>query len=92
MITDEKGIQYSDKFYDDVYEYRHVYLPKELATKVPKNRLMTEKEWRAIGIQQSLGWVHYAIHNPEPHIILFRRPRTDLPVAAGTKKAHAQYA
>ena len=24
-------------------------------------------------IQQSRGWVHYATHRPEPHILLFRR-------------------
>lgn len=41
---------------------------------VPKNKLMTEDEWRAIGIQQSRGWIHYMIHEPEPHILLFRRP------------------
>ena len=27
-----------------------------------------------MGVQQSRGWVHYAIHRPEPHILLFRRP------------------
>jgi hypothetical protein len=32
-----------------------------------------QNEWRAIGVQQSRGWVHYAIHRPEPHIMLFRR-------------------
>ncbi|CAN6901165.1 unnamed protein product [Brassica oleracea] len=32
-----------------------------------------KNEWRAIGVQQSRGWVHYAIHRPEPHIMLFRR-------------------
>jgi len=31
---------------------------------VPKNRLMTEMEWRSIGIQQSQGWVHYMFHGP----------------------------
>ncbi|KAL9272528.1 Serine/threonine-protein phosphatase 5-like protein, partial [Drosera capensis] len=31
-------------------------------------------EWHAMGLQQSRGWVHYAIHRPEPHIMLFRRP------------------
>ncbi|KAH9614591.1 hypothetical protein KSS87_015749 [Heliosperma pusillum] len=31
-------------------------------------------EWRAIGVQQSRGWVQYAVHRPEPHIMLFRRP------------------
>lgn len=25
---------------------------------------MTEEEWRQIGIQQSIGWEHYMIHNP----------------------------
>lgn len=33
-----------------------------------------QEEWRAIGVQQSRGWVHYAIHRPEPHIMLFKRP------------------
>ena len=35
---------------------------------------MAESEWRALGVQQSRGWIHYAIHKPEPHIMLFRRP------------------
>ena len=35
---------------------------------------LVQNEWRAIGVQQSRGWVHYAIHRPEPHIMLFRRP------------------
>lgn len=39
---------------------------------------MTETEWRNLGVQQSPGWVHYMMHAPEPHVILFRRPRTDL--------------
>ncbi|KAL8158501.1 hypothetical protein V2J09_000038 [Rumex salicifolius] len=97
-------IQYSDKYFDDVNEYRHVVLPPEVAKLLPKNRLLSEvavgnvynnsvydfsfpllqslriqlrhalNEWRAIGVQQSRGWVHYAIHRPEPHIMLFRRP------------------
>jgi cyclin-dependent kinase regulatory subunit CKS1 len=74
-----KNIYYSEKYTDDIYEYRHVHLPKEIAAKVPKDRLMTEEEWRGLGIQQSLGWENYMIHSPERHVILFRRPRTDLP-------------
>ncbi len=35
-------IQYSEKYYDDVYEYRHVILPKDMLNLVPKNRLMPE--------------------------------------------------
>ncbi|XP_074578951.1 cyclin-dependent kinases regulatory subunit 1-like [Curcuma longa] len=69
-----RQIQYSEKYFDDIYEYRHVVLPPEIAKMIPKNRLLTENEWRAIGVQQSRGWVHYAIHRPEPHIMLFRRP------------------
>ena len=59
-------------------------LPKDVAKLVPKNKLMSEHEWRSIGVQQSQGWVHYMVHKPEPHILLFRRPITD-PMAA--KKA-----
>ncbi|KAL0774420.1 hypothetical protein Bca101_039571 [Brassica carinata] len=66
-------IEYSDKYFDDTYEYRHVVLPPEVAKLLPKNRILAESEWRAIGVQQSRGWVHYAIHRPEPHIMLFRR-------------------
>ncbi len=41
---------------------------------LPRNRLLSETEWRSVGVQQSRGWMHYAIHRPEPHILLFRRP------------------
>jgi cyclin-dependent kinase regulatory subunit CKS1 len=40
-----------------MYEYRHVILPKEIAKKVPKGRLLTEHEWRHLGVQQSLGMI-----------------------------------
>ena len=55
--------------------YRHVILPRSLAKRLPSPaRLLAEAEWRGIGVQQSRGWVHYEIHKPEPHILLFRRP------------------
>lgn len=69
-----KQIYYSDKYNDEHYEYRHVVLPREMVKQVPKSHLMSEDEWRRMGVQQSLGWVHYMIHEPEPHILLFRRP------------------
>ena len=79
-----KQIYYSEKYYDDVFEYRyyillyegtfgesfnnlhsrHVMLPKEIAKMVPRNRLMTETEWRHLGVQQSQGWIHYMQHAP----------------------------
>jgi cyclin-dependent kinase regulatory subunit CKS1 len=49
-----KNIYYSDKYVDEKFEYRHVMLPKDLAKLVPKNHLMTEAEWRKLGVQQSM--------------------------------------
>uniref|UniRef100_M8CIG6 Cyclin-dependent kinases regulatory subunit n=1 Tax=Aegilops tauschii TaxID=37682 RepID=M8CIG6_AEGTA len=72
--VDMGQIQYSEKYFDDTFEYRHVVLPPEVAKLLPKNRLLAENEWRALGVQQSRGGVHYAVHRPEPHIMLFRRP------------------
>ncbi|MCO5609673.1 hypothetical protein L7F22_063904 [Adiantum nelumboides] len=46
-------IQYSEKYFDDVYEYRHVVLTPEITKLLPKNRLLSEAEWRALGVQQS---------------------------------------
>eukprot|EP00501_MAST-03F_sp_TOSAG23-6_P001552 GSMAST32.ASY1.ANO1.1616.1 assembled CDS len=46
-------IEYSEKYNDEHYEYRHVILPKELARSLQKNTLLAEKEWRGIGVQQS---------------------------------------
>lgn len=39
-------------------------LPKEMAKSIPKTHLLSEDEWRSIGVQQSKGWVHYMIHEP----------------------------
>lgn len=44
-------IEYSDKYQDDFYEYRHVILPKDIYKKMPKERLLSETEWRALGVQ-----------------------------------------
>eukprot|EP01007_Sphenomonas_quadrangularis_P002423 NODE_389_length_1551_cov_243.268309_g282_i0.p1 GENE.NODE_389_length_1551_cov_243.268309_g282_i0~~NODE_389_length_1551_cov_243.268309_g282_i0.p1 ORF type:complete len:145 (+),score=22.62 NODE_389_length_1551_cov_243.268309_g282_i0:705-1139(+) len=68
-------IEYSDKYFDDINEYRHVILPKEISKLIPKGKLLSDPEWRSLGVQQSLGWEHYMNHRPEPHILLFRRPK-----------------
>ncbi|XP_066118063.1 cyclin-dependent kinases regulatory subunit 1 isoform X1 [Saccopteryx bilineata] len=60
-----KQIYYSDKYDDEEFEYRHVMLPKDIAKLVPKTHLMSESEWRNLGVQQSQGWVHYMIHEPD---------------------------
>jgi cyclin-dependent kinase regulatory subunit CKS1 len=77
----QKNIYYSDKYYDNEYEYtrRYVVLPKELVKLVPKTHLMSEAEWRSIGVQQSQGWVHYMTRKPEPHILFKRKITTPPP-------------
>ena len=35
-------IEYSDKYLDDHYEYRHVLLPKDVYKKIPRGRLLNE--------------------------------------------------
>ncbi|GAC95176.1 cyclin-dependent kinase regulatory subunit [Pseudozyma hubeiensis SY62] len=78
-------IHYSDKYNDDEWEYRHVILPKPMLKLLPESyfdpsepgvlRILSVKEWREIGITQSMGWEHYEVHAPEPHILLFRREK-----------------
>ena len=42
-------------------------LPKHVSKNAPKGRLLSESEWRGLGVQQSRGWVHYAIHRHAAH-------------------------
>ncbi|CAG9806165.1 unnamed protein product [Chironomus riparius] len=74
-MSEADDIQYSEKYSDSTYEYRHVILPPGLSRLVPRNHLMTETEWRNLGIQQSPGWEHYLITN-EYHVICFRKLKT----------------
>ena len=55
-------IEYSEKYQDDSYEYRHVLLPRHVYKSMPHHRLLLENEWRGLGVQQSRGWYHYEIH------------------------------
>ena len=56
---------------DDTYQYRHVILDKSMISLIPKNRLMDECEWRALGIKQGPHWEHYLIHKPGKILRLF---------------------
>ena len=56
-------IHYSPRYSDDSYEYRHVMLPKNMLKAIPHDyfnqetgtlRILTEEEWRGLGITQSL--------------------------------------
>merc|ERR1719226_116175 len=64
---------YSEKYCDDVYEYRRVTVPRDMVQVMPVGRCMTEAEWRANGITMSRGWEHYDHHTPEANVLLFRR-------------------
>ncbi|KAL6927215.1 Cyclin-dependent kinases regulatory subunit (Cell division control protein cks1) [Hanseniaspora valbyensis] len=84
LVKFQDNIHYSQRYYDDDNEYRHVMLPKQMLKEIPTDyfnnqtgtlRLLTEDEWRNLGITQSLGWQHYENHTPEPHILLFKRPK-----------------
>jgi len=75
----KEDIDYSEKYYDEVYEYRWVTVPRGMLPVFPLNRVMAEKEWRERGIVMSRGWVHYDIHSPEANVLLFRRPRNTDP-------------
>lgn len=74
VIQMSRGIEYSERYSDGSYEYRQVVIPRELAAELKTQGLLTEAHWRAMGITQSRGWVHYDVHKPEPHVLLFRRP------------------
>ncbi|CCF60492.1 hypothetical protein KAFR_0K01380 [Kazachstania africana CBS 2517] len=83
VLEFQDSIHYSPRYSDDTNEYRHVMLPKAMLKVIPSDyfnsevgtlRILTEDEWRGLGITQSLGWEHYECHAPEPHILLFKRP------------------
>lgn len=83
VLEFQDSIHYSPRYSDDTHEYRHVILPKAMLKVIPSDyfnsevgtlRILTEDEWRGLGITQSLGWEHYECHAPEPHILLFKRP------------------
>ena len=69
-------IEYSEKYCDEIYEYRHVHLPKNVFKMMPRGRLLTESEWRALNVQQSRGWVHYEIHKSDYSIKVDHKIKT----------------
>ena len=81
-------IEYSEKYQDDEFEFRHVLLPREIYRRIPRGRLLFEEEWRSLGVQQSRGWVHYEIHKPESFILLFRRPLGTDPATGKVADSH----
>lgn len=54
-------IEYSDKYMDDFYEYRHVILPKDVYKRIPRGRLLTEQ----VLISPCRSGVPLACNSPE---------------------------
>lgn len=61
-------------------------LPKAMLKVIPSDyfnsetgtlRILTEDEWRGLGITQSLGWEHYEIHGKFDHKIVFLKYSSD---------------
>ena len=50
MYNFPEEIEYSDKYFDDDFEYRNVQLPKYVFCKMPRGRLLSETEWRELGV------------------------------------------
>ena len=100
VLEFQDSIHYSPRYSDDTHEYRHVMLPKAMLKVIPSDyfnsetgtlRILTEDEWRGLGVTQSLGWEHYECHAPEPHILLFKRPLNyDAELRAQAAAAQAQ--
>jgi hypothetical protein len=57
-------IYYSPRYYDESSEYRHVTLPKEIAQFLPQNTLLSEDEWRNLGVIQFtlLNHISYSLN------------------------------
>ncbi|KAE8700199.1 Cyclin-dependent kinases regulatory subunit 1 [Hibiscus syriacus] len=68
-------IQYSEKYFDDSYEYRHVVLPPEVAKLLPK--IASSLKTNGVLLEYSrvvVGFITQFI--ALNHIMLFRRPLT----------------
>mmetsp|Transcript_51714 Transcript_51714/g.131354 ORF Transcript_51714/g.131354 Transcript_51714/m.131354 type:complete len:167 (+) Transcript_51714:94-594(+) len=74
---------YSEKYCDDIYEYRRVTVPRDMLRVLPVGRTMAEQEWRRHGITMSRGWEHYDHHSPEANVLLFRRVLGTCPKTGG---------
>jgi len=95
---EQDHIFYSQKYYDDKYEYRHCELrheglsyaiinyERDSPSSLPemflplllcrnKGKLLSETQWRGLGITMSMGWQHYLAYKPNPTVLCFRRPR-----------------
>ena len=71
-----ENAEFSEKYQDECYEFRHIVLTKKqykIIRDIPG--LIPESIWRnKLGIKISGGWTNYARFAGEPHVLLLRRP------------------
>jgi hypothetical protein len=56
-------IEYSDKYMDDHYEYRHVILPRDVYKKAPRSRLLTESVCKYSNVRNGEDWVYNKVED-----------------------------
>ena len=59
-----------------------------MAELIPRTHLMTESEWRNLGVQQSPGWIHYMIHEPGKNKLKTFNKQTSFTVKVGQNLSH----
>lgn len=75
----QASITYSPRYTDDnnVYEYRWVKVPREVLIQFLSNHrrgaLLSEAEWRALGLRMSRGWEHIDFFGSDQLTWVFRR-------------------
>ena len=42
--------EYSERYVDEEFEYRYVVMPREIASEMKQKKILTEEEWRGMGI------------------------------------------
>lgn len=75
-------VHWSELYEDDAFEYVHARLPKKLGTVMALAASRADSPatgWRELlGLLEETcpGWERYAVHAPEPHVLLLRRRKS----------------
>jgi len=68
-----EGLSYAIINYErDKDSLEEMFLPLVLVRS--KGKLLSETQWRSLGITMSMGWQHYLAYKPNPTVLCFRRP------------------
>eukprot|EP00921_Rhytidocystis_pertsovi_P000196 GHVQ01000430.1.p1 GENE.GHVQ01000430.1~~GHVQ01000430.1.p1 ORF type:complete len:315 (-),score=52.68 GHVQ01000430.1:586-1530(-) len=91
---------HSAKYYDTLYEYKHITLTEEQFRRYCRmlhfvrkagRKYLTEAEiWDKVGVQQSPGWEQYSSFDMYPQVLYCRR-RLPHPISQQEAKKRSQY-